>query len=184
MRLPNTRLTPPKSSGIINSSICALFLLCMSTAALADNATSQQFGKWLVLPASSGGNASLALSLKAEKEVKGWMKTYIPKLTIQCNQGKADVYIETGMGLEVTMVDQQIVRVKFDDNKPVNQRWREVTNATMSARDATGLIKQLAQSQKFIFEFTPFGSGPVQAEFAVAGLSAYMPQLAGACWKK
>lgn len=184
MRFPSNRMISPRSGGLIVPSIFTLCLLCIGTAAFAANDTSQQLGKWLVAPAPSRGDESLTLSLKAEKEVKGWMKTYVPILTIQCNQGKAAVYIETGMPLEVTVVDQQIVRVQFDGNKQISQRWREVTNATMSARDATGLIKQLAQSQKFIFEFTPFGSKPARAEFAVAGLSSYLPQLAGACWKK
>jgi len=188
MHFPNTSMTSARSGGVgVMRTIPCIFtfiLLCMSTAAFAANDTSQQSGKWLVSPAPSKGDESLTLSLKAEKEVKGWMKYYVPVMTIQCNQGKAAVYIETGMPLEVTVVDQQIVRVQFDGNKPIGQRWREVTNATMSARDATAIIKQLAQSQKFIFEFTPFGTKPVQAEFAVAGLSAYLPQLAGACWKK
>jgi hypothetical protein len=188
MRLPNTRMTSSRSGGVsVMRSITCIFtfcFLCMGTASFAANDTSQQFGKWMVSSAPSGAGESLTLSLKAEKEVKGWMKSYVPILTIQCNQGKASVYIEAGMPLEVTQVDQQVVHVQFDGNKLITQRWREVTNATMSARDATALIKQLAQSQKFIFEFTPFGSKPAQAEFAVAGLAAYLPQLAGACWKK
>lgn len=166
------------------SFICTSLLLCMSAAAFGADAASQHAGKWVKLPPPSTGGESLALSLKAEKEVKGWMKTYVPTLTIQCTQGKAEAYIEAGMALEVTQTDQQVVRAQFDGGKMMPQRWREVTNTTMSARDAAGLIKQLTQSQKFIFEFIPFGSKAVQAEFAVAGLSAYLPQLAGACWKK
>lgn len=188
MRLTNARMASPCCGRVgamrIIACLFTFLLPCISTASFAANDTSQQFGKWLVSPASSKGDETLTLSLKAEKGVKGWMKTYVPTLTIQCNQGKAAVYVETGMALEVTPVDQQIVRVQFDGNKLITQRWREVTNATITARDATALIKQLAQSQKFIFEFTPFGIAPVQAEFAVAGLSAYLPQLAGACWKK
>lgn len=184
MRFPNTRMISLRSGGIIAPSTLTLCLLCICTAAFAANDTSQQFGKWLVAPASSKGDESLTLSLKAEKEVEGWMKSYVPILTIQCNRGKADVYIETGLALEVTPVDQHTVRVQFDGNKLITQRWREVANATMSVRDATALIKQLSQSRKFIFEFTPYGIAPVQTEFAVAGLSAYLPQLARACWKK
>ncbi len=110
------------------------------------------------------------------------MKTAVPVLTIQCEKGSAAVYVETGLSLEVTVVDQQIVRLQFDNNKPFPQRWREVTNAAVSAREAAALIKQIAQSQKLVFEFTPFGSAPVQAEFTVTGLPAYQPQLAKACW--
>lgn len=159
-------------------------LACACAAPVAAETTLQSFGKWQVSPMPSAGEESLALSLKAEKAVKGWMKTSVPVLTIQCTSGRAALYVETGMALEVTMVDQQIVQLRLDDNKPFTQRWREVTNATVSAREATTLIKQLAQSQKFIFEFTPFSSAPAQAEFAVAGLSAYLPRLAKACWGK
>jgi len=161
----------------------ALLLLFICTAPVAAAAL-QSPGKWQVLPAPSAGEESLTLSLKAEKAVEGWMKTSVPVLTIQCVKGKAALYVETGMALEVTVVDKQLVQLKLDDNKSFPQSWREVTNATVSARDATTLIKQLAQSQKLIFEFSPFGSAPVQAEFAVAGLSAYLPQLAKACWGK
>ena len=162
----------------------ALLLLFICTAPVAAETAPQSQGKWQVSAAPSAGKESLTLSLKAEKAVKGWMKTSVPVLTIQCAKGKADIYVETGMALEVTVVDQQIVRLQFDDNKPFPQRWREVTNATVTARDATSLIKQLAQFQRLIFEFTPFGSTPAQAEFAVAGLSAYLPQLAKTCWKE
>jgi len=159
-------------------------LLYASTAPIAAEAAPQPAGKWQI--ASSAGEESLTLSLKAEKPITGWMKTSVPTLTIQCSKGKAALYIDTEVGLEVTMIDQQIVHIHFDDNKPITQRWREVTNAMVSAtaRDATALIKQFTQSQKFIFEFTPFNVAPVQAEFAVAGLSAYSPQLTRACWGK
>lgn len=162
-----------------------IFLLsCAGAAPVAAETAPQSLGKWQISLMPSANQESLALSLKAEKAIKGWMKTSVPVLTIQCAKGKAAVYVETGIALEVTVVDQQIVQLRLDDNKHFTQRWREVTNATVSAREATALIKQLAQSQKFIFEFTPFNSAPIQAEFVVAGLSAYLPQLAKACWGK
>ncbi|MDD5274286.1 MAG: type VI secretion system-associated protein TagO [Methylovulum sp.] len=161
---------------------CTLLLLFACSAPVVAETITQAYGKWQILPTPSAEGESLTLSLKAEKAVKGWMKTSVPILTIQCKKGSAAIYVETGMALEVTVVDQQIVHLQIDGNKPFTQRWREVTNATISARDATPLIKQLAQSQKLTFEFTPFSSSPIQTEFAVAGLSAYLPQLAKACW--
>ena len=159
-------------------------LLCACVASVAAEAAPQSFGKWQVSPVSSAGEESLTLSLKAEKAVEGWMKTFVPVLTIQCTKGNSALYVETGMGLEVTMVDKQVVRLQFDNDKPFPHSWREITNATVSARDATVLIKKLVQAQKFIFEFTPFNAAPAQAEFAVVGLSAYLPQLAKVCWGK
>jgi hypothetical protein len=157
-------------------------LLWVCAAPVATEAAPQSSIKWQLSPAPSAGDESLTLSLKAEKAVNGWMKTSVPILTIHCEKGKSALYVETGMALEVTMVDKQFVRLQLDDNKPFAQIWREVTNATVSARDASTLIKRLAQSQQFIFEFTPFSSSPAQAEFTVVGLSAYLPQLTKACW--
>lgn len=189
MRLPHnknccTQKMACKAVAWLTPYVRTFLLLFVCTTPIAAEAAPQSSSKWQVSPMSSAGEESLTLSLKAEKAVEGWMKTSIPVLTIQCVKGKAALYVETGMALEVTVVDKQLVHLQLDDSKPFNQSWREVTNATVSARDATTLIKQIAQSQKLIFEFSPFGSAPVQTEFAVAGLSAYLPQLAKACWGK
>lgn len=113
------------------------------------------------------------------------MKSATPRLIIQCSKKKAEIYIETIMPLEVTQVDKQIVSVQFDNNKPMRQRWQEIANAAVaaSARDSALLIKQFAQSKKFVFEFTPFNSPPAQAEFDISGLEAFQPKLAGLCWE-
>ena len=166
----------------LNPCANTFLLLSICAASIAAEAAPQPASKWQVT--SPAGEESLTLSLKAEKAVEGWMKTFVPILTIQCTKGNSALYVETGMGLEVTMVDKQVVHLQFDNNKPFPHSWREITNATVSARDATVLIKRLVQSQKFIFEFTPFNAAPAQAEFAVAGLSAYSPQLAKVCWGK
>lgn len=161
-------------------------LLLYACPAQATNAATapQPPGKWQVSPAPPG-EESLSLSLKAEKAVKGWMKSAVPVLTVQCSKKKAAVYVETWLPLEVTQVDKQIVRVQFDSNRPSPQRWQEITNASMgaSARDSLLLVRQFTQSKKFVLEFTPFNSPPVHAEFDIAGLEALMPQLARTCWE-
>ena len=139
---------------------------------------------WHVVAPGLGAAQSVTLSLNALREVKGWQKTTVPALIIQCDPGKAAVYVETGLPLEVTMVDKQIVRVRFDDDDFVTQRWREVNNSSVSPRDAAAVIAQLARSRRFVLEFIPFSSPPVQAEFAVKGLSDYLPLLEGKCLKK
>jgi len=148
------------------------------------DAASPPSGGWHVVAPGPGAETSVTLSLQAQHEVKGWQKGAVPVLTLQCENGKAAVYVQTGLPLEVTMVDKQIVRVRLDDNDFVSQRWREVNNAVVSPRDAAAMIGQLARSRKFVLEFTPFSSPPVQAEFAVEGLSDYLPLLEGACLKK
>ena len=189
MRFPHNKKccsqnTVFKAAAWLTPYVRTFLLLCVGVTSVAAEAALQSSGKWQISPASSAGGESLTLSLKAEKAVEGWMKTFVPILTIQCTKGNSALYVETGMGLEITMVDKQVVHLQFDNDKPFPHSWREITNATVSARDATVLIKKLVQAQKFIFEFTPFNATPAQAEFAVAGLSAYLPQLAKACWEK
>jgi hypothetical protein len=141
-------------------------------------------GKWQVRAAPIG-DATLALTLKAEKEVRGWMKSAVPALTIECGKKKAAVYVETWLPLEVTQMDKQIVRVQLDGGRPIPQRWQELTNAAMgaSARDSAVLLKQFIQSRKLIFQFTPFNSPPAHAEFDISGLDGLAPQLAQTCWE-
>lgn len=161
------------------------FTLCVCPIPAAKAATTPQPpGKWQVL-ASPPGEESLSLSLKAEKEVKGWMKSATPTLTVQCSKKKAAVYVETWLPLEITQVDKQIVRVQFDNGRPSPQRWQELTNAAMgaSAKDSLLLVRQFTQAKRFVLEFTPFNSPPVHAEFDITGLEALMPQLARICWE-
>jgi hypothetical protein len=154
------------------------------TACCAVDAASPPSIGWHIAAPGVGVEQNATLSLNALREVKGWRKTAVPVLTIQCNKEKAAVYVETGLPLEVTMVDKQIVRVRFDDDDFVTQRWREVNNSAVSPRDAAAVIAQLARSRRFVLEFSPFSSPPAQAEFAVNGLSDYLPLLEGKCWKK
>lgn len=166
--------------------VFSLLLFYACAASVAAGIEPAPPSKWQVSTQPSAGEDSIVLTLKAEKPVAGWMRTFVPVLTLQCNKGKAALYIETGMALEVTMVDQQIVHVQIDDNTPITQRWREVNNATVSAsaRDTALLVKQLTQSRKFRFEFIPFNTTSAQAEFTVAGLDTYLPRLNRACWGK
>lgn len=149
---------------------------------MATGAAPELSGKWQVVAPENAD--TLTLSLRAENEVKGWMKSHVPVLTIQCIKGKPTVYIETGMPLEVTQVDKQHIRIGLDNNKPYPQRWREKGNATVFANpsDSETLIKQLLQTKKFVFEFIPFSSPRAQAEFTVAGLAAYSPRITKLCW--
>ena len=167
-----------------NSHLHHVLLPLLLIACRVVDAASPTSSGWHVVAPGPGAVSSVTLSLQAQHEVKGWQKAAVPALTIQCENGKAAFYVETGLPLEVTMVDKQIVRVRFDDDDFVRERWREVNNAVVSPRDAVAMIEQLARSRKFILEFTPFSSPPAQAEFAVEGLSDFLPLLERACLKK
>jgi len=137
--------------------------------------------QWRLESKEEPSSAKLTLTLPAQQKVKGWLTTGRPILTIQCRGGSLAVYVETGVALEVTQVDQQIVRVRFDDSEFRSERWREVGNWTVSSRHPDRLLGQLLQARRFVLEFAPFSSEPVQADFAVQGLTEYAGLLARSC---
>ena len=157
-----------------------LWPLWLLACCAADAETPQPSG-WHLIASGTPTSRSFTLSLNAQSEVQGWQRTALPVLTLECGQTKAAVFVDTGLPLEVTAFDKQIVRLRLDDHDFVAQRWPEVNNTTVSSRFAAALIRQLAQSRKFVFEFTPFSGAPVRAEFAVEGLSGYLSQLEQAC---
>jgi len=136
---------------------------------------------WQLKMSDAQSPNSLTLTLSAQQEVKGWLRSGRPVLTIQCSAGTAAAYVETAVALEVTQVDQQVIRVRFDDSDFRSERWREVGNWTISPRRPAQLIAQLLHSQRFLLEFTPFSSAPAQAVFAVQGLDHYSRPLATYC---
>jgi len=134
-------------------------------------------------PGSEDGQppASLTLTLRAQQDVKGWLSASRPILTIRCSRGQPAVYMETGVPLEVTQVDQQIVRLRLDGSDFRSEIWHEVSNWTISSRHPARLIGEMMRSRRLIVEFTPFASPPAQAEFAVNGLAAYWRPLTASC---
>ena len=137
--------------------------------------------QWRLESKDELSSAKLTLTLPAQQKVKGWLTSGRPLLTVRCDRGSLAVYVETGVALEVTQVDQQIVRVRFDDAEFRPERWREVGNWTVSSRHPEQLLGQLLRARRFVLEFAPFSSEPVQADFAVQGLTQYAELLARSC---
>lgn len=146
-----------------------------------DAAAQSPTNNWQLKTSDAQSPNSLTLTLLAQQEVKGWLRSGRPVLTIQCSGGTAAAYVETGVALEVTQVDQQVIRVRFDDSDFHSERWREVGNWTIAPRRPTRLIAQLLHSQRFLLEFIPFNSAPAQAVFPVEGLDHYSRTLASYC---
>jgi len=157
--------------------------LLLATCALAGRgiATESTPSQWQLESKDAPSSTALTLTLQAQSEVKGWMRSGRPLLTIQCSAGTAAAYVETGVALEVTQVDQQVVRVRIDDSEFHSERWREVGNWTISSRHANRLIEQLLRARSFTLEFAPFNSPPTHAVFAVRGLEQYAEPLATSC---
>ena len=161
--------------------VFARLLLVTCIPAAHGTAAQSSTNSWQLKTPDAESPNSLTLTLLAQQEVKGWLRSGRPVLTIQCSGGTVAAYVETGVALEVTQVDQQVVRARFDDADFRSERWQEVGNWTIAPHRPARLIAQLLHSQRFLLEFTPFSSGPAQAVFAVEGLDHHSRRLATYC---
>jgi hypothetical protein len=84
-------------------------------------------------------------------------------------RGKSlDAYITTP---EMVGNDNQIVRVRFDDGKPISQIWsRTDDNKGLFSPDPRWLVAKLQTSKKFYIEYNPDMKVPEALSFDVAGL--------------
>jgi hypothetical protein len=89
-----------------------------------------------------------------------------PVLGIRCTSDKKlDVFCCGNAVLQSTAI-----RYKFDDGKPVAERWEMGADRKMlRALDAEKLVKQFPATKIFYFEFTPFQSGPRLTKFDLSG---------------
>jgi hypothetical protein len=74
------------------------------------------------------------------------------------------------------------VRVKFDDGKPIAQRWTGAANNEAAfSRNPMELVRQLSQSNTFLFEFTPFEKSETTVTFFVSGLKEKLQTVQDVC---
>jgi hypothetical protein len=73
------------------------------------------------------------------------------------------------------------VRLRFDENPPLTDRWVESTNhGGLFASDGISAAKQIAGAQKLAFEFTPFDANPATIQFDLNGLASNLQKVASA----
>jgi len=124
------------------------------------------------------------ISLPASNEIAGFIGSQRPTLVIQCKKQKPEVVVNVGMPLQSEYGEYDIyrVRVKFDDGKPVAQRWTGATNNEAAfSQNPKQLIKQLSQSNTFLFEFTPFEKAETTVTFSVSGLKEKFATVQDVC---
>jgi hypothetical protein len=124
--------------------------------------------------------------LRAENEVKGWMVSYAPVLSVRCKERKIELIIDIGMPANVEYGGGHTVRIKLDDAAPIKQKWSESTNnkALFCESDIVGLSKKIAQSQTLKFEFVPFNGSPQVVQFDVRGFRQHLDKILETCKKK
>jgi hypothetical protein len=130
------------------------------------------------------GTKEAYLSVAASNEIAGFIGSHRPTLIIQCKKLKPEVLVNLGMPLqtEYGQYDSYDVRVKFDDGKPIAQRWTGATNNEAAfSQNPKQLVRQLSQSNTFLFEFTPFEKAETTVTFSVSGLKEKFETLQDVC---
>jgi hypothetical protein len=130
------------------------------------------------------GTREVSFVLDAQNEIDGFISKNRPSLGIRCAKHKPEVYIYVGEPFETEYgeLNATSVRVKFDDNTPVKQRWSESTNLEAAfAANPAKLTRQLTTSKKFLFEFTPFQKRETTVIFNVGDLKSKLESMADVC---
>lgn len=132
------------------------------------------------------GKKTAVLYLMAENKIPGLISEARPSMFIRCQNEKPELYISTEVSVEYEGIysSGNKVRVRFDNQGPVQQRWEASTDRqALFAPNASQLIKQLSSTDVFLFEFTPYNKGAQTVRFNVAGLSNQLTKIAQACPK-
>jgi hypothetical protein len=98
-------------------------------------------------------------------------------LFIRCSEHKTEAFVNTD-----TIVDNEGVRIRFDDSSPVRQSWSKSTDhKALFAPDAVTFARDLTKARKFLFEFTPFEERERTITFEVSGLDGKLQKITETC---
>lgn len=141
-------------------------------------------GKWIESESRSrlDDSRTVVLQLEAEADISGWLRDARPTLIIRCQENETDLYVKTVLPPNPEIGDGITVRVRLDSEPAAVQEWGEATSDDALFSPAPiPLAKRLVEASTMLFQFTPFNSPPVVAEFSIAGLQYVLPDVAAAC---
>ena len=147
-------------------------------------------GGWIV---TSGQNKMddtpiVTVSVSATDDIAGWVARARPRLIVRCVEDETELLVYAGMSPqpELGKYSQASVRIRFDNERPFNTTWHQSTSGNaLFAPDPAYVLDPLRHAHRFLFEFTPIGSGPVVIEFNVQGLDKVVGRVATACrWEE
>ena len=151
----------------------------------APKQTTTGVGKWRVRKETSpiDDKTIVLLNLDAEAPIKGWpSKEEVPTLILRCKESRTEAYINTGMSPQVEYGDGATARVRFDKERVTEIRMGKSTDGeALFFPEAIKIIKQMAQHEAMLFEFTPFNSSPTMTTFDLKGVAEALKPLRETC---
>ncbi|QKJ61471.2 MULTISPECIES: type VI secretion system-associated protein TagO [Serratia] len=148
-----------------------------------DSAEPESAGQWLVTSDKSpiDDSENVHVFLLAENQISSrFDRAITPSLSIICREKKTELFIDWGtyLGLDSTQV-----LTRIDSQQAINRSWQISTDskATFYSGQSIAYIKYLMKSKKMFVKITPYGENPVQATFALEGLSNAIQPLRKSC---
>lgn len=169
----------------ILASLLAVAFTILRNRALVTSGNTPAASRWQFAAETSemDGQKTLLLWIDAEHSIDGTWRAVRPQLILKSEGGKLSVAVRTHLQAqpEYGLFNQVTVRIRFNDGSPTKQRWTEATSHTaFLAPNSDSLIKQMAGSSKFLFEFTPYQRTEEVISFDLTGLREELPRLVSA----
>lgn len=125
------------------------------------------------------------LQLTAKSGVGTWGKPVTA--VARCKSNKTEFYIDwndyVGDDSNDVYRDWKYVTIRIGNRKAQRQQWSISTDkkATFAPNWAGNLLKEMARSNRFIAQLTPYNSNPITAVFNTTGLANALKPLAETC---
>lgn len=99
------------------------------------------------------------------------------RLIIRCVKRKTEAYVDTD-----SILDNGIIRIKFDQSPPSRQRWEKSTDdKALFVPDPITFARKLTTAKTFMLEFTPFQEGTRTVSFDITNLNEKLKKVSDAC---
>jgi type VI secretion system protein VasI len=134
-------------------------------------------------PIDDAERVVIALNADTGKSQYGDIITFVAR----CQSNETEVYINWNdyLGDDSSSVyrEWKYVTIRIGDSKAQRQQWSVSTDkkATFAPDWAGDLLKQMAHTEKFLAQGTPYSEAPVTAIFDTRGMKAALGPLAETC---
>jgi hypothetical protein len=101
-----------------------------------------------------------------------------PVLLVRCKSKSSEAFIAWSEYL----ADETVVTVRIDESEPKSSSWSQSTDQTSTfAYQPADFLKSIREAKRLSARITPYRSGPVTANFPIAGLDAILTSHEDVC---
>ena len=135
---------------------------------------------------ANDGSKTISFELQAIGDVNVWMSRVRPTLVVRCLYKATEVFVAIHSSASIEgQSGNHTVRVSIDGDDEQVQQWSDSTSGQeLFAPNGVAFARRLASAERMRFNFTPYNSPPVTAEFSVQGFESLAALVGKTCgWK-